>query len=138
MKQLLLSFSLLLVLFACKKDSPTPEPEIKDIVGKWKVTAHEQKVNGTNSWVPVNGAPYYLVIRNDGLILDLNGCPNCAPKSYYVNGVLFEAKQKEPVSSQCPIVDCIGCATWDIDQTGDELIVTLCDPTGTRTKYIRE
>ncbi|MCF0075736.1 hypothetical protein LZD49_35020 [Dyadobacter sp. CY261] len=140
MKTPLFSIILLFVLVACEKDSPKPDPEIKTIVGKWKHTAYEKNVNGSNIWVPIDGEPNYIVFRYDGVILDSNGCPNCAPKSYYVNGKLFEVIPKEAISisSQCPIVDCIGCATWDIDQSDNELIVTLCEPSNTKSKYIRE
>lgn len=140
MKNYLFSVILLIVLGACKKDSPQPEPEIEAIVGKWKLTAYEKMVNGTNSWVPTDRGPHYMVVRYDGLILDLNGCPNCAPRSYYVNGKLFEVNPKAEIkaSLNCPLVDCIGCATWDMTQSENELIVTHCAPSKTRSKYIRE
>nr|WP_295926014.1 hypothetical protein [uncultured Dyadobacter sp.] len=140
MKNILFSFILLFVLVACKKDDPNPDPEIKEIVGKWKRTAIEKNVDGSNIWVPTEGEPRYMVFRYDGVIFDENGCRNCAPNSYYVNGRLFQVRPKEDVknNSSCPMVDCIACATWDIDQSDDELIITLCKPFNRRSKYMRE
>ncbi|HWV32162.1 MAG TPA: hypothetical protein VN038_21020 [Dyadobacter sp.] len=140
MKTPLFSIILLFVLAACEKDSPKPDPEIKTIVGKWKHTAYEKNVNGSNIWVPIDGEPNYIVFRYDGVILDENGCRNCAPDSYYVNGRLFQAVPKEDVKNNdsCPMVDCISCATWDIEQSNNELIITSCKPSNTKSKYIRE
>ena len=140
MKNFLFSFILLFVLVACKKDGSPPDPEIKEIVGKWKRIAVEENVNGSNIWVLTDGEPLYMVFRYDGVIFDGNGCRNCAPNSYYVNGKLFQVMPKEDVknNASCPMVDCIACATWDIDQSSNELIITLCEPYNRRSKYIRE
>lgn len=141
MKKLLFTLIIPFVLFACKKDNPEPKPEIETIIGTWKQTAYENLVNGKKTWVPTVGEPYYMSFRSDGLILDSNELPACcAPKAYYVNGVLFEVKPKTsvPVNERCMLVDCVGCATWDIEQTGDELILTICEPLSRRSKYIQE
>lgn len=140
MKNFLFSSILLFVLVACKKDGPNPDPEIKEIVGKWKRIAIEKNVNGSNIWVPTDGEPLYIVFRYDGVIFDENGCRNCAPNSYYVNGKLFQVIPKEDAGSNasCPMVDCIACTIWDIDQSNNELIITLCEPHNRRSKYIRE
>jgi hypothetical protein len=142
MKKLLFALMISLVMVACKMDEPEPEPEIAAIVDRWKLTAYENTVNGEKVWVPVQGEPYYMSFRFDGVILDSKGLPACcSPKAYYLNGVLFQIKPKTevPVNQQCALVDCIGCDTWSIEQTGNELIVTLCEPfTATRSKYIRE
>lgn len=142
MKKLLIALMISHVLVACKKDAPEPEPEIAAIVHSWKLTAYENTVDGKKIWVPVDGEPYYFSFRFDGLILDSNGLPVCcSPKAYYLNGVLFEVKPKAevPVNVQCGLVDCISCDTWNIEQTGNELIVSLCEPfAARRSKYIRD
>jgi hypothetical protein len=142
MKKLLFTLMISLVLVACKKDDPEPEPEIAAIVDRWKSTAYENMVNGKKIWVPVDGEPSYISFRFDGLILDSNGLPPCcSPRAYYLNGVLFEVKPKAgvPTNNYCISVDCIGCDTWDIEQTGNELIISLCEPfADRRSKYIRD
>lgn len=142
MKKLLYALMFSLVLVACKSDDPKPEPEIAAIAHRWKLIASEKMVDGKKNWVPVDGEPYYISFRFDGLILESNGLPPCcSPKAYYLNGVLFEVKPKleVPPNTYCMSVDCIGCKTWDIEQTGNELIISLCEPfSDRRSKYIRE
>ena len=142
MKKLLFTLIISLAAVACKKDDPEPEPEIAAIVSTWKHIAYENTVDGEKIWVPVDGESSYISFRFDGLILDSKGLPACcAPKAYYLNGVLFEVKPKAevPINSYCISVDCIGCDTWDIEQTGNELIISLCEPfTDRRSKFIRE
>ena len=142
MKKMLFALMISLVLISCKKDDPEPEPEIAAIAHRWKLTAYEKIVDGKKIWVPIDGEPDYISFRFDGLILDSNGLPPCcSPRAYYLNGVLFEVKPKAevPTNSYCISVDCIGCDTWDIEQTGNELIISLCEPfTDRRSKYIRE
>ncbi|KAA0991289.1 hypothetical protein [Dyadobacter aurulentus] len=141
MTKLLFALTIPLFLLACKKDSPKPDPTIQTIVGTWKHTAYEKNVNGVKTWAPIDVEPHYMTFRSDGLIVDSNGLPQCcAPKAYYVNGVLFEVQPKEtvPVNDQCGLVDCISCDTWNIEQTENELIVTICQPHNLKSKYIRE
>jgi hypothetical protein len=141
MKKLLFALMIPLVLVGCKKDNPEPEPEIRSIVSTWKQIAYETTVNGNKVWVPTQGEPGFLTFRFDGLILDSKGLPACcAPKAYYLNGVFFEVKPKAevPINEQCALVDCVGCSTWNIEQTENELIVSLCEPLKSRSKYIRE
>lgn len=140
MKQLSFTLLMLFFLVACKEDSPKPEPAIQGIVGTWKHIAYERVVDGEKKWVPVDGEPYYMTFRSDGLILNAAGLPACcAPNAYYVNGELFQVTPKTtpPVNPQCALVDCVGCETWNIEQTANELIVTLCEPVATRSKYVR-
>jgi len=40
-EKLLFALIISLVLVACKKDDPKPEPEIAAIVHRWKLTAYE-------------------------------------------------------------------------------------------------
>lgn len=141
MKKLLFALIIPFVLIACKKDDPDPVPEIASIVGKWKHIAYEKTENNEKTWVPMNGESSTIIFRYDGLILDSKGLRRCcAPYKYNLNGVPFEVKPKEevPVNAECSLVDCIGCEAWTIEQTGDEMIITLCEPTAHKSKYIRQ
>lgn len=141
MKKLLCVLMLPLLLITCKKDDPEPEPEIASIVGKWRHIAYETTVDGEKVWVPAEPQIQTITFRYDGLILGSDGLPPCCrPKSYHVNGVFFKVipKTTVPGNAQCAFVDCIGCETWDIEQAGNDLIITLCEPTSSRSKYIRE
>jgi hypothetical protein len=142
MKNLLLALTFTLVLIACKSDNPKPAMEIEGIVGSWKYVATEKIVNEIPTWVAVNGEPN-VTFRQDGVIIDSRlGVPNCcAPKAYTVNGLWFKIKNEtaQEISEQCGLVDCVGCPTWNITQTGDELIVLSgCEPRIIVSKYIRE
>jgi hypothetical protein len=141
MKYLLFAMMIPLVLFACKNEDPAPEPDIAPIVHKWKLTAYENTVNGENIWVPIDSEPIYISFRFDGLILDSNGLPSCcAPKAYYVNGAFFEVKPKAavPLNPHCSMVFCMSCTTLNIEQIGDELILSGCDSSMSRSKYVRK
>ncbi|MCF2517680.1 hypothetical protein [Dyadobacter sp. CY351] len=141
MKKLFFALMISLTLVACKEDDPEPQPEIATIADTWKQTAYEKTVDGKKVWIPVDGEPTYISFRFDGVVLDGKGLPLCCPPdAYYVNGVLFEVKPKAevPVNNVCMTVDCIGCATWDIEQTGDEMILTYCKPVNMKLKFIRQ
>ena len=141
MKNLLLALMFTLVLIACKSDNPKPAMEIEGIVGSWKYVATEKIVNEIPTWVAVNG-DYNVTFRQDGVIIDSRGLPNCcAPKAYQVNGLWFKIKNEtaQEISNKCGLVECMGCPTWNITQTGDELIIfSGCEPRVIVSKYIRE
>lgn len=141
MKNLLLTLMFPIVLIACKSDNPKPALEIEDIVGSWKYVATEKIVNETPTWVAVDGESN-VSFRQDGVILNSRGLPNCcAPKAYQVNGLWFKIKNEtaKEISEQCGPVDCMGCPTWNILQSGDELIIfSGCEPRVITSKYIRE
>ena len=141
MKNLLLALMFALVLIACKSDNPKPAMEIEGIVGSWKYVATEKIVNEIPTWVAVNG-DYNVTFRQDGVIIDSRGLPNCcAPKAYQVNGLWFKIKNEtaQEIFKQCGPVDCTGCRTWNIVQTGDELIIfSGCDPRVITSKYTRD
>ncbi len=141
MKNLLLALIFTLVLIACRSDNPKPAPEIEAIVGAWKYVATEKIVDDKPIWITVAGKSN-ISFRHDGVILDSRGLPNCcAPKAYQVNGLWFKIKNEtaQEISEQCGPVDCIGCPTWNMIQTGNELIVfSGCEPHVETKKYIRE
>jgi len=144
MKLIIISVILSAILFGCKKSNPSshdPDPAIKMIVGKWKRVAYEKTVNGKKTWEEVDKDSQYnfMIFRYDGVILDSNGLPSCcAPAQYYVNGVVFKVvpKSEVPVNPSCAFVDCVGCASWNIEQTGNELILELC-LNFPRSKFVR-
>jgi len=140
MKQLLFFTIICVFVLGCKKDKAEPISEIKTIVGKWRLDAYERTINGQTTWEKVANEPSYLSFRFDGVILDSNGLPACcAPASYNLNGVKFTIVPKAdlPENKQCYLVDCIGCPSWDIGQTGDEMVVGICG-IAPKAKYLRQ
>jgi hypothetical protein len=128
MKKLLFLLVLMNMLSNCKKDNTDPSPVIENIVGKWRIEANEQEVNGVNVWVNVpDSTAYSISFRFDGVILDNSGLPACCvPDRYYVNEVLFKVipKAKLDVNPVCAYSLCIADpAPWNITQNGDELII---------------
>lgn len=116
------------VLFSCKKDEIIPDPAIENIVGKWRLKAYEQEVNGVKSWSNVpDSASYTLGFRFDGVILDHSGLPACCvPDRYYVNEMLFKVvpKAKLDVNPVCAFSLCMANPDpWNIVQNGNELII---------------
>jgi hypothetical protein len=128
MRALLFLLMLTAVLFSCKKDKIIPDAAIESIVGKWRLKAYEQDVNGVKSWVNVpDSASYTLGFRFDGVILDHSGLPACCvPDRYYVNEALFKVvpQAKLDVNPICAYSLCMAnSAPWNIVQNGDELII---------------
>ena len=131
-----------LLLLNCKRE-PAPLPAIKEIVGRWRLDAMEKTVNGQKVWEKVSyDPPSYLVFRFDGVILDGNGLPYCcSPDTLVVNGTPFKIRPqaKVPENPQCHLVDCAYCRYWDLEQIGNELILTSkCDFLNYRHRYLRE
>lgn len=141
MKGLTVILLLAIAFTACKKDSNEPVPAVKSIVGKWRLDAYERTINGLKVWEKItDNEPSYLSFRYDGVILGTNDLPVCCgPGSYKLNGNLFkiEPKGKLPENPQCTLVDCVGCPTWDMEQNGNELIISSCRQF-IRARYIRE
>lgn len=128
----------------CKKEKDfAPLPAIKEIVGRWRLDAVEKTVNGQKVWEKVTyDPPSYLAFRFDGVILDENGLPACcAPDSLVVNGTSFKIKPQAqvPENPQCHLVDCAICSYWDLEQKGNEIILTpSCQFLNHRQRYLRE
>ncbi|MBB3837414.1 hypothetical protein FHS57_001408 [Runella defluvii] len=133
---------LIVVLGSCKPKTVVPET-IAPLVGKWRLEAYESTVNGKKEWTltSINASTAnYILIREDGVLLTGNGqelC--CAPAALIVNGKRFEIVPKSaiPNNPMCALVDCIGCATWDIEWSEDTFILNLC-VSSSRSRYVRE
>jgi hypothetical protein len=142
MKGYLYIFLIPLLLLNCKK-KPEPLPAIENIVGRWRLDAMEKTVNGQKIWEKVSyDPPAYLTFRFDGVSLDGNGLPLCcAPDSLIVEGTPFKIKPqtKVPENPQCHLVDCASCSYWNLEQKGNELILTsACEFLNYRHRYLRE
>ena len=133
---------LIVALGSCKPKAVVPET-IAPLVGKWRLDAYETTVNGKKEWTltSINASTAnYIQIREDGVLLTGNGqelC--CAPSSLTINGKRFEIIPKSaiPDNPMCALVDCIGCATWDIEWTEDTFVLSLCI-NSSRSRYVRE
>lgn len=141
MKQILSLLIILTFLSGCKKDNDAL-PQIEDIVGKWRLTEMERTENGQTTWKEIapNDKPYYFSVRFDGVLLDEKDLPVCcAPQSLTVNGFPFkiEPKAAVPVNPLCAAVSCAQCPNWEIEQNGDEMIITTCS-SFPRSRYVRE
>ncbi|CAG5000003.1 hypothetical protein DYBT9275_02364 [Dyadobacter sp. CECT 9275] len=129
------------VFWNCKKDKEETPLPFESIVGRWRADAVENTVNGQKVWEKVLYTdPYYFSFRDDGVILDSRGLPACcSPDSLKVNGVAFKIIPQSglPDNPACAYVDCVGCPSWDIQQNGDEIIISYCYGVQ-RAKFIRE
>lgn len=141
MKNLLLALMFTAGLIACKSDNPKPEMEIEGIVGSWKYVATEKIVSEMPTWVAVKEESN-ITFRADGVLLDSRGVPNCCvAMAYRVNGLWFKVKNEtaQEIKNQCGLVQCIGCGTLNIYQTGNELTVfSGCEPNVKVSKYVRD
>ncbi|WP_138483464.1 lipoprotein [Dyadobacter bucti] len=142
MKQILFLLFVLFILSGCKKDDTDTPPQIEGIVGKWQLTETEITENGRTVWqeAGVYDKPYYFSIRFDGVLLDDKDLPMCcSPQSLTVNGFLFaiEPKASVPINPLCAAVSCAQCPNWEIEQTGDQMIITTCG-ISLRSKYVRK
>lgn len=142
MKPIYLILLISSILIECKDKQMDPDPEINGIVGKWRFEGYEKEENGNKIWFKeTTDQPSFLTIRFDGIMLNSNGLPACCrPGSYNLNGTFYKIEPKAdiPENPQCALVDCVGCETLQLDQTGDEMIMTYCEPLGTRIKYVRD
>jgi len=141
MKQILSLLTILTFLSGCKEDNDTL-PQIEGIVGKWRLTEMGRTENGQTIWseIDTNDKPNYFSVRFDGVLLDDKNLPLCcAPQSLTVNGFPFkiEPKAAVPVNPLCAAVSCAQCPSWEIEQNGDEMIITTCNGFS-RSKYVRE
>jgi len=141
MKQLLYIPVILLLILGCASDRDAG-PQISDaapVEGKWLLIETEQIVNGKKVWIPANTlTPTYIYFRYDGVILNedrKSAC--CAPKFLSINNNLIEIKPQETIAyvSDCTLVLCGSCPVWDIEMTGNEMIIAQCQVP--RNKYVK-
>lgn len=141
MKQILFLL-FIIVMCGCTADRTEPLPQIKDVVGTWQLTELGRSENGETIWSEIETAdkPHFFSIRFDGVLLDDKDLPLCcAPQSLKVNGVPFtiEPKAAVPVNPLCIAVSCMQCTNWQIEQTGDQMIITTCG-SSPKSKYVRK
>lgn len=145
MKRLLYLPLYFLVLLSCSKDSQEVQSaaEFLNVAlfeGKWKLAETEKiTIDHQKLWEPVSGAQSYtMILRNDGVILNADGKPACcAPTSLIINDQLMQIKPQSPIPTNeaCELVNCINCPTWEIELTGNQMIVTACN--SPRMKFVR-
>lgn len=140
MKRLFYIPFVLFIIFSCKdeKDGQVSASMASDYIsGKWLLTETEQVVNGKLVWQPVVSLkPSYLVFRADGAILDENGEGYCCPPSVLViNGNKFNVTGKAVPAGVCSTVLCASCLTWDVDVSGNTMLITYCS--SSRSKFVR-
>ncbi|TLV03738.1 hypothetical protein [Dyadobacter luticola] len=128
---------LLLAVMGCEKEPVEPNPLIKPLVGKWKLTAIQIEGAGIKSWqdLPFD-ALNNIEIRHDGVILDYKQegvC--CHPASLNINGsiVLITRTLKVPDNTNC-VSSCIQCQVWTFALANEEMTLTGCVPSDVK-KY---
>ncbi|WP_428655477.1 hypothetical protein [Runella sp.] len=133
-------FLLFLVTVSCREKTPTPPETLAPLVGKWRLDAYERTENGKKVWKAVDPqSTSFLSFRFDGVVLDSKGLPSCcAPGSLTINGKEFKIIPQAalPENPSCAYIDCISCATMDIELTGDTFIQHSCF--GSRSRYVRD
>lgn len=134
----LLYFLLFLSMAHCRDKNVAPEI-LQPLVGKWRLVAYERVENGRKVWKEVDPqSPSFVSFRFDGVVLDSKELPYCCPPSALnINGKEFKIVPKAaiPENPVCAYVDCIGCAAWEIEWSGDEFILDLCG--WSKSKYVR-
>lgn len=134
----LLFFLLFLSMAQCRDKNVAPET-LQPLVAKWRLVAYERVENGKKVWKDVGSqSPSFVTFRFDGVILDSRGLPYCCPPTALnINGKEFKIIPKTaiPENPICAAVDCIGCATWEIEWSEDEFILNLCG--WSKSKYVR-
>ncbi|CAG4993786.1 hypothetical protein DYBT9275_01234 [Dyadobacter sp. CECT 9275] len=141
MKSVLHISLLLLLVLGCKKDDADGPVNsfATGLEGRWKLVETEKGVVGNQGWVAVPGEQAdYLIFRSDGVLIDSTGLPACcSPIAFIINQKLFEIKPQAPLAANpaCSSRNCVLCPTWDIQYSGNELVVSYCD--SPRRKYVR-
>lgn len=141
---MLRQLSILLFLFltlSCQKDSmDVPSDALAEsVAGVWHLSEKEAGSFGKKYWEDAKATPKdHRIILGNGSVLDtdsLSVC--CAPTSLLINKNLIEVKPNPSltVNPLCALIECVSCPTWDLEWTGNQLIITYCD--GTRLKYLR-
>ncbi|WP_229214307.1 hypothetical protein [Dyadobacter flavalbus] len=147
MKRLLYLPLYFLVLLSCSKDSQEVQSAAEflnagsgSFAGSWKLTEKEKvTIDDQKIWEPVSASQQYtMILRYDGVILNADGKPACCPPtSLIINDHLLDIKPQSPIPTNeaCELVNCINCLTWEIEFTGNQMIVTACN--SPRMKFVR-
>ncbi|WP_149242762.1 hypothetical protein [Dyadobacter sp. 32] len=142
MKSLLYILIVVFSMISCKSgDEGFPfSTSVETIVGQWRLVAEEQGFVGQSLWASVKqDSTYDVIFRNDGVILNHKGLPACcAPKSLTINGAFYEIKPTSPLASNpdCASINCGNCLIWDIQISGNEMILASCN--SLRRRYLRK
>jgi len=136
-KKLIFIAVLLAAATGCKKDKADHLAKIEGIVGRWKVTEIEDSQNGKMIWQKAHSAGF-ISFRTDGTVVDNNeNLICCAPDMLTIDGVTIKLPPATgPTSPSCSSIKCAGCSNWEIEQHGDEIIITMCN--SPRIKYARD
>lgn len=143
MKKLLYIPLFIWCLIACNSQEMDSISMFADVAqsmsGAWRLDAVERGMGNQKSWEKVDSTRAdTLTFRTDGVILDTKGLPRCcSPTSLVINGQLVEIKPSMavPANPLCASVNCVSCATWDIQLSANEMIVAPCNMS--RLKYVR-
>lgn len=144
MKRLYCIPLLIMLLLGCKSnenDSIAAQSVVQSLAGKWLMTETEQIVGGKFVWQPVTTlTPVYIILSPEGILLDADGKASCCgPNELNINGSNFKI---DPVVKQsyynadCATVFCYSCPTMDIEQSGNEMIISYCQ--SGRVKYVKK
>lgn len=130
MRKLLLLILINLALSKCKNDVKESISPIETITGTWRLAEKQVVVNGQPVWQDITDqSPYSFTISTDGAILNGAGLPECCvPKTLSVNGVAvgIPSSSQLPSNPDCARVNCALCESWDIETSGEELIIDYC------------
>lgn len=115
------------IVLGCRSKEVPPQ-DLESLVGKWRITAYEQKPNG--AWIAVSpNEEYSIEVRFDGVLLSSNGKAYCcAPKKLMINGKSFGIVPQKaiPDNPACHLIDCASCESWPVSLSGDTLEIRYC------------
>ncbi len=130
---------LVLLAWSCKKSEDLLySGNFSNLQGKWELVATESGALSGASWYPVSsGQVQFIYFRSDGVLTDSAGLPACcSPKAYIINNKLFDLNPDFlPDNPACKSIKCAICQYYDIQISGNEMIVTPCNEG--RKKYVR-
>lgn len=119
----------MIIMAACKKDSPDPESSLNLIAGDWKKTAQWNK--DANDWTAIPETEQEIVrFRNDGLQVNENDeafC--CITYEYTINRVAVKLNIEGdiPYISGCEAMLCYACQKLDMKVEDNTLIIADCN-----------
>jgi hypothetical protein len=142
MKRIVYILLLPILLVGCKKHDFETPPEIKALVGKWRLQAVEKTVNGQTVWEEVSAADVStFTIRFDGVLLGSDGLPPCCGLDRYsVDGVPYVVKpqMKVPYNAECELLNCASCPRNMTIENKELIVTSMCEKSISRAKYVRD